>query len=148
MNESFTVEEIAELIRDEGYKALVAIDEEDGDATIESASDGTDWRVHMVGVAPFYESILIRASFHTDNNPIEDCNKFNNEYRFLKLYRVTEFEPDDGGFDVRAEMDCDFAGGVSTLMISATIRRWIALLPVAAEAVFTELARTLDSKNT
>ena len=28
MNESFTVEEIAELIRDEGYKALVTIDED------------------------------------------------------------------------------------------------------------------------
>ena len=51
MNESFTVEEIAELIRDEGYKAL-AIFDEDEDAFIRSASDGTDWYVSMNGLAP------------------------------------------------------------------------------------------------
>ena len=86
MNESFTVEEIAELIRDEGYKALVTIDE-DEDAFIRSASDGTDWHVSMYGATPFYGSIAFRCLLFSETDPTEQCNKFNNDYRFLKMYR-------------------------------------------------------------
>ena len=78
MNESFTVEEIAELIRDEGYKALVTIDE-DEDAFIRSASDGTDWYVSMYGTAPFYGSISFRCLLFSETDPTEQCNKFNND---------------------------------------------------------------------
>ena len=147
MNESFTVEEIAELIRDEGYKALVIFDE-DEDAFIRSASDGTDWYVSMHGLAPFYGAISFRCLLFPDGDPIEECNKFNNDYRFLKLYReVGEEEEDKGKFYARAEMDCDFAGGVSKLMVSATICRWIALLPLAEVAIYGKLLSRLESEN-
>ena len=146
MNESFTVEEIAELIRDEGYKALITIDE-DEDAFISSASDGTEWYVQMHGLAPFYESISFRALLFAESDPIEDCNKFNNDYRYLKIYRVVEDEPEDGKFYARAEMDCDFAGGVSKLMVSATIRRWIAILQVAEDAIYAKAITKLENEN-
>ncbi len=146
MNESFTVEEIAELIRDEGYKALVTIDE-DEDAFISSASDGAEWDVVMHGFSPFFGSISFRYLLFSETDPIEDCNKFNNDYRFLKLYRVVDEEPVKGKFYVRAEMDCDFAGGVSKLMVSATIRRWIALLPIAEDAIYGKLSSKLESEN-
>jgi len=147
MNESFTVEEIAELIRDEGYKALVIFDE-DEDAFIRSASDGTDWYVSMNGLAPFYGAISFRCLLFPDGDPIEECNKFNNDYRFLKMYReVDEDEEDKGKFYARVEMDCDFAGGVSKLLVSATIRRWIALLPLAEAAIYGKLSSRLESEN-
>ena len=146
MNESFTVEEIAELIRDEGYKALVTIDE-DEDAFISSASDGTDWYVLMHGLSPFFDSMSFRCLLFSETDPIEDCNKFNNDFRYLKLYRVADDEPVKGKFYVRAEMDCDFAGGVSKLMVSATIRRWIALLPIAEDAIYGKLSSRLESEN-
>ena len=44
-------------------------------------------------------------------------------------------------------MDCDFAGGVSKLMVSATIRRWIALLPIAEDAIYGKLSSKLESEN-
>jgi hypothetical protein len=146
MNESFTVEEIAELIRDEGYKALVTIDE-DEDAFISSASDGAEWDVVMHGFSPFFDSISFRYLLFSETDPIEDCNKFNNDYRFLKLYRVVDEEAVEGKFYVRVEMDCDFAGGVSKLMVSATIRRWIALLPLAEDAIYAKLSSKLESEN-
>ena len=146
MNESFTVEEIAELIRDEGYKALVTIDE-DEDAFISSASDGAEWDVVMHGLSPFFGSISFRYLLFSETDPIEECNKFNNDYRFLKLYRVVDEEAVKGKFYVRAEMDCDFAGGVSKLMVSATIRRWIALLPIAEDAIYGKLSSGLESEN-
>jgi len=146
MNESFTVEEIAELIRDEGYKALVTIDE-DEDAFISSASDGAEWDVVMHGFSPFFDSISFRYLFFSETDPIEECNKFNNDYRFLKLYRVVDEEAVEGKFYVRVEMDCDFAGGVSKLMVSATIRRWIALLPIAEDAIYGKLSSRLESEN-
>ena len=146
MNESFTVEEIAELIRDEGYKALVTIDE-DEDAFISSASDGAEWDVVMHGFSPFFDSISFRYLLFSETDPIEDCNKFNNDYRFLKLYRVVDEEAVEGKFYVRVEMDCDFAGGVSKLMVSATIRRWIALLPIAEDAIYGKLSSRLESEN-
>ena len=146
MNESFTVEEIAELIRDEGYKALVTIDE-DEDAFISSASDGAEWDVVMHGLSPFFDSISFRYLLFSETDPIEDCNKFNNDFRYLKLYRVADDEPVKGKFYVRAEMDCDFAGGVSKLMVSATIRRWIALLPIAEDAIYGKLSSELESEN-
>ena len=146
MNESFTVEEIAELIRDEGYKALVTIDE-DEDAFISSASDGAEWDVVMHGFSPFFDSISFRYLLFSETDPIEDCNKFNNDYRFLKLYRVVDEEAVEGKFYVRVEMDCDFAGGVSKLMVSATIRRWIALLPIAEDAIYGKLSSELESEN-
>ena len=148
MNESFTVEEIAELIRDEGYKALVTIDE-DEDAFIRSASDGTDWHVSMYGATPFYGSISFRCLLFSETDPIEQCNKFNNDYRFLKMYReLDEDETEEKDkFYIRVEMDCDFAGGVSKLMVSATIRRWIACLPVAEDAIYGKLSSKLQSEN-
>jgi hypothetical protein len=146
MNESFTVEEIAELIRDEGYKALVTIDE-DEDAFIASASDGTDWYVLMHGFAPFFDSISFRCLLFSETDPVEDCNKFNNDYRFLKLYRVVDEGAVKGKYFARAEMDCDFAGGVSELMVSATIRRWIACLPIAEDAIYGKLSSRLESEN-
>jgi len=146
MNESFTVEEIAELIRDEGYKALVTIDE-DEDAFISSASDGTEWHVVMHGLSPFFESISFRCLLFSETDPIEVCNKFNNDFRYLKLYRVADDEPVKDKYYVRAEMDCDFAGGVSKLMVSATIRRWIACLPIAEAAIYAKLSSKLESEN-
>ena len=146
MNESFTVEEIAELIRDEGYKALVTIDE-DEDAFISSASDGAEWDVVMHGLSPFYGSISFRYLLFSETDPIEDCNKFNNDYRFLKLYRVVDEDDDKGKFYARAEMDCDFAGGVSKLMVSATIRRWIVILEIAEDAIYGKLSSGLESEN-
>ena len=152
MNESFTVEEIAELIRDEGYKALITIDE-DEDAFIASASDGTDWYVLMHGFAPFFDSMSFRCLMFPEGDPTEDCNKFNNDYRYLKLYRVVDEDDDedkdkeDGKFYARAEMDCDFAGGVSKLMVSATIRRWIAILEIAEAAIYSKSAKKLESEN-
>ena len=150
MNESFTVEEIAELIRDEGDKALVTIDE-DEDAFIASASDGTDWYVLMHGLSPFFDSISFRCLLFPEGDPTEDCNKFNNDYRYLKLYRVVNEDDDedkeDGKFYARAEMDCDFAGGVSKLMVSATIRRWIAILEIAEAAIYSKSAKKLESEN-
>jgi hypothetical protein len=148
MNESFTIEEIAELIRDEGYKALVTIDE-DEDAFISSASNGTEWFVSMHGLAPFYGSISFRCLLFPDGDPIEECNKFNNDYRFLKLYRVVDEDEEDdkGKFYARAEMDCDFAGGVSKLMVSATIRRWIVILEIAEAAIYGKLSSRLESEN-
>ena len=146
MNESFTVEEIAELIRDEGYKALVTIDE-DEDAFISSASDGAEWDVVMHGLSPFFDSISFRYLLFSKTDPIEDCNKFNNDFRYLKLYRVADDEPVKDKYYVRAEMDCDFAGGVSKLMVSATIRRWIALLPIAEDAIYGKLSSGLESEN-
>ena len=146
MNESFTVEEIAELIRDEGYKALVTIDE-DEDAFISSASDGAEWDVVMLGLSPFFGSISFRYLLFSETDPIEDCNKFNNDYRFLKMYREVGEEEDKGKFYARAEMDCDFAGGVSKLLVSATIRRWIALLPIAEDAIYGKLSSGLESEN-
>ena len=146
MNESFTVEEIAELIRDEGYKALVTIDE-DEDAFISSASDGAEWDVVMHGFSPFFDSISFRYLLFSEADPIEDCNKFNNDYRFLKLYRVVDEEAVKGKFYVRAEMDCDFAGGVSKLMVSATIRRWIVILEIAEAAIYGKLSSRLESEN-
>ena len=148
MNESFTVEEIAELIRDEGYKALVTIDE-DEDAFIRSASDGTDWHVSMYGATPFYGSIAFRCLLFSETDPTEQCNKFNNDYRFLKMYReLDEDETEEKyKFYIRVEMDCDFAGGVSKLMVSATIRRWIACLPVAEDAIYGKLSSKLESEN-
>jgi len=44
-------------------------------------------------------------------------------------------------------MDCDFAGGVSKLLVSATIRRWIALLPLAEAAISVKLSSRLESEN-
>jgi len=146
MNESFTVEEIAELIRDEGYKALVTIDE-DEDAFISSASDGAEWDVVMHGFSPFFDSISFRYLFFSETDPIEECNKFNNDYRFLKLYRVVDEEAVEGKFYVRVEMDCDFAGGVSKLMVSATIRRWIVILEIAEAAIYGKLSSRLESEN-
>ena len=146
MNESFTVEEIAELIRDEGYKALVTIDE-DEDAFISSASDGAEWDVVMLGLSPFFGSISFRYLLFSKTDPIEECNKFNNDYRFLKLYRVVDEEAVKGKFYVRAEMDCDFAGGVSKLMVSATIRRWIVILEIAEAAIYGKLSSRLESEN-
>ena len=146
MNESFTVEEIAELIRDEGYKALVTIDE-DEDAFISSASDGAEWDVVMHGLSPFFGSISFRYLLFSKTDPIEECNKFNNDYRFLKLYRVVDEDDDKGKFYARAEMDCDFAGGVSKLMVSATIRRWIVILEIAEDAIYGKLSSGLESEN-
>ena len=146
MNESFTAEEIASIIQDEGYKALVVTDE-DGDVTISSASNGKEWRVVLYGSHPFYESITFKALRYITHDPIEACDKFNAEYRFVKTYRSEFDEQEEGDYYFRIEMDCDFKGGVSKFVVGSAITKWIDISYIAEEFIRGQFVNAIDRTN-
>lgn len=146
MNESFTAEEIASLIQDEGYRALIVTDE-DGEVSISSASNGKEWIVIFYGSHPFFESITFKALRYITHDPIEACDKFNAEYRFVKTYRCECDEQEEGDYYFRIEMDCDFKGGVSKLFAASAISKWIDVSYIAEEFIRGQFVNAIDRTN-
>lgn len=126
-------EQIAEVMRDAGYKAEI-IRADDGDPYIKSASN------RQVFVVVFYgcrkgadcKTVQFYSGFTIDDKPVdlEKLNTWNMNNRFGRAYR------DEDG-DVAIEMDVDLEdGGVSIELFKDNLEYWDAISGEFSATVF------------
>lgn len=127
--ESYMAEEIAAIVHDLGFKALIERDD-DGDVTIESATDGRTVYIQMQGSEPFFTGIDVRLVLIVDEPSPEDVNLFN-QGRFLR--KATAYAGEDGSGTtshfVLVSFAIAFRGGVTPAYIRDHLDDFIQEVP-------------------
>jgi len=113
---SISGEEMAQLVREEGYSAELDRDSR-GDPMIRFQVAGYTCLLFFYGVQDDRaDSLQFRAAFR-ENVPIEKVNEWNRRKRFLKVYL------DEDG-DLNMDMDVDLEGGVTRDYLLERVRTW------------------------
>ena len=117
-----TAEEIAQVLRDKGYRAEITVDGV-GDPMVRSAADGANFGVYFYGCANGRcSSLQFAVGFDGDPLTHETINRWNAEHRFGRAYL-------DGEMDPIMEMDVDVERGASTELIEEAVATWALLVP-------------------
>lgn len=113
---SISGEEMAELVREQGYTPELDRDSR-GDPMIRFQVAGYTCLLFFYGVEDDRAaSLQFRAAFR-ENVPIEKVNEWNRRKRFLKVYL------DEDG-DINMDMDVDLEGGVTREYLAERLRTW------------------------
>jgi hypothetical protein len=119
-----TAPEVAKVLQDKGYKAVVKTDE-DGDPEVESAADGTDFVIFFYGCnhGPRCPSITFQTHFDTTHpTSVDDVNTWNMNKRFMKAWLNTDKT-------LYGEMDVDVSHGFLTEGLAEYVDVWSQFLP-------------------
>ena len=119
-----TAPEVAKVLQDKGYKAVVGVDD-DGDPKISSGAEGVNFTVFFYGCNHTQRctSLTFQAAFHVEGGLTpEKINGWNRDKRFLKGWL-------DKTADPYCEMDIDAARGLDTDVLDGWIDNWVARLP-------------------
>jgi hypothetical protein len=113
---------LAEILRDEGYRAKVERDDV-GDPKISSSSQGVDWTIFFYDCdGDRCKSIQFAIAFDTEDGvPLELVNRWNRDNRFAKAYLDDENDP-------FLEYDVNLVGGVTRNNFADTLGLWEGLL--------------------
>ena len=119
-----TAPEVAKVLQDKGYKAIVKTDD-DGDPEVVSATEGTEFVVFFYGCnhGTRCPSLTFQAHFDTTHpTSTEDVNTWNMNKRFLKAWLNTDKT-------LYAEMDVEASQGFTTEALAADFDTWFAFMP-------------------
>ena len=117
------VDIIANLIQDEGYRAVVGVDGV-GDPMITSSANGYEFDVFFYGCTDGENcrDIQFSVSFDMeDGMSLTRAQDFNLEQRWAKVYLNEESDP-------RLEMDANLYGGVSATNFNDTLDWWVIVM--------------------
>lgn len=114
-----TAQEIAKVLQDKGYKAQIGEDQ-DGDPTISSAADGSNFQVYFFGCkAGRCNSIQFHAAYDLANGmALERINTWNRTKRFGRAFL-------DDVQDPFVQMDVDLEHGSTTESVSNNLDTWL-----------------------
>lgn len=122
--DGITAPEVAKVLQDKGYKAVVGVDD-DGDPKVSSAAEGVNFTVFFYGCqhTPRCTSITFQAAFHIEGGLTpEKINGWNRDKRFLKGWL-------DKTSDPYCEMDIDAEHGLAVQTLDDWIDDWVAGIP-------------------
>lgn len=127
-----SAQEVARVLQDKGFRAEVTVDSV-GDPLINSAADGTNFRVYFYGCAgddePRCTAIQFMAGFDLeDGMSLERINLWNREHRFGRGYLDEENDP-------FLEMDVDVELGFTTEALANNLDTWIYVVPKFKEFI-------------
>jgi hypothetical protein len=74
--ETFTAEEIAEIVHELGLPAQIEVDEDQG-VVIEVKADNFEWKILLCDRAPFFNSIVLTTTKAIDEEPLGYANDWN-----------------------------------------------------------------------
>ena len=74
--ETFTAEEIAEIVHELGLPAQIEVDEDQG-VFIEVKTDDFEWKILLCDHAPFFNSIVLTTTKAIDEEPLGYANDWN-----------------------------------------------------------------------
>ena len=77
--ETFTAEEIAEIVHELGLPAEIEVDE-DGFVSIEVVTDDLEWTIYLGDNGPFFGSISLGALKLIDEDPLAYANNWNRKH--------------------------------------------------------------------
>ena len=77
--ETFTAEEIAEIVHELGLPAEIEVDE-DGFVSIEVVTDDLEWTIYLGDNGPFFGSIALGALKLIDEDPLAYANNWNRKH--------------------------------------------------------------------
>jgi hypothetical protein len=114
-----TVQEIARVLQDKGYKAEIGKDR-DGDPTIRSASDGGNFQLLFYGCkAGRCSSIQFHAAYDlADGMSLQKINDWNRRKRFGRAFL-------DEVNDPFVQMDVDLEHGSTTESVANNLDTWV-----------------------
>lgn len=118
-----TAEEVAQALRDKGYRADVTRDST-GDPKVESAADGSKFDIWFYGCKDGRCAALqFAAAFDLkDGMTLADINTWNRKNRFGKGHLDDDMDP-------YLHYDVDFEVGATTEAIGNAIEVWAVVLP-------------------
>ena len=74
--ETFTAEEIAEIVHELGLPAQIEVDEDQG-VFIEVKTDDFEWKILLCDRAPFFNSIVLTTTKAIEEEPLGYANDWN-----------------------------------------------------------------------
>ena len=123
--ETFTAEEIAEIVHELGLPAQIEVDEDQG-VFIEVKTDDFEWKILLCDRAPFFNSIVLTTTKAIEEEPLGYANDWNITHVATVVSidnPATEspFVDDDGKLLVMMFWRIYFWSGVSKEYLSDTI---------------------------
>ena len=123
--ETFTAEEIAEIVHDLGLPAEIEVDE-DGFVSIEVVTDDLEWTIYLGDNGPFFGSISLGALKLIDEDPLTYANNWNRKHIapvvvFDNPATESPIVDDDGNVLVQLHWRNYFWGSVSKEYLSNNI---------------------------
>ena len=123
--ETFTAEEIAEIVHDLGLPAEIEVDE-DGFVSIEVVTDDLEWTIYLGDNGPFFGSISLGALKLIDEDPLAYANNWNCKHIapvvvFDNPATESPIVDDDGNVLVQLHWRNYFWGSVSKEYLSNNI---------------------------
>ena len=117
-----TVQEIAKVLLDKGYKAEIGKDSQ-GDTMISSGSEGANFRIFFYGCkVGRCNSIQFSAAFDLTNGmTATQINDWNVKRRFGRAFLDKEMDP-------FVQMDLDLEHGSSTESVANNLATWVLVL--------------------
>jgi len=130
MHDYLTVKEIASLIQELGFKAIIK--ENENGSAIDSASSGKEWAIVFDGTDPFFRAISLRIIIWVTENPLEWTNNWNST-NYLSVAHVIMPDgestptPDiEGDYMVMISCAYEFEGGVTLRYLEQGLLKWMA----------------------
>ena len=123
--ETFTAEEIAEIVHELGLPAEIEVDE-DGFVSIEVVTDDLEWTIYLGDNGPFFGSISLGALKLIDEDPLAYANNWNRKHIapvvvFDNPATESPIVDDDGNVLVQLHWRNYFWGSVSKEYLSNNI---------------------------
>ena len=123
--ETFTAEEIAEIVQELGLPAQIEVDEDQG-VVIEVKTDDFEWKILLCDHAPFFNSIVLTTTKAIDKEPLGYANDWNITHgaTVVSIDNPATESPqldDDGNFIVVMFWRIYFWSGVSKEYLSNSI---------------------------
>ena len=123
--ETFTADEIAEIVHELGLPAEIEVDE-DGFVSIEVVTDDLEWTIYLGDNGPFFGSISLGALKLIDEDPLTYANNWNRKHIapvvvFDNPATESPIVDDDGNVLVQLHWRNYFWGSVSKEYLSNNI---------------------------
>ena len=123
--DTFTAEEIAEIVHELGLPAEIEVDE-DGFVSIEVVTDDLEWTIYLGDNGPFFGSISLGALKLIDEDPLAYANNWNRKHIapvvvFDNPATESPIVDDDGNVLVQLHWRNYFWGSVSKEYLSNNI---------------------------
>ena len=123
--ETFTADEIAEIVHELGLPAEIEVDE-DGFVSIEVVTDDLEWTIYLGDNGPFFGSISLGALKLIDEDPLAYANNWNRKHIapvvvFDNPATESPIVDDDGNVLVQLHWRNYFWGSVSKEYLSNNI---------------------------
>ena len=126
--ETFTADEIAEIVHELGLPAEIEVDE-DGFVSIEVVTDDLEWTIYLGDNGPFFGSISLGALKLIDEDPLAYANNWNGSHAgTVKVLEDNETGAlnvgDDGTYMLLMSWFIPFFGSVTKEYLEYVIAHW------------------------